>query len=74
MRVLSTKRLIEAPRYAGRYEAARQVHVLDAVNEIQKKQGFCRVSDISSYMNTTLPSITKLVQELEENLLVEAGG
>ena len=50
----------------------RQVHVLDAVNEIQKKQGFCRVSDISSYMNTTLPSITKLVQELEErNLLVK---
>lgn len=50
----------------------RQVHVLDAVNEIQKKQGFCRVSDISSYMNTTLPSITKRVQELEErNLLVK---
>mgnify|MGYP005963982747 FL=1 len=42
------------------------------VLEIQKKQGFCRVSDISSYMNTTLPSITKLVQELEErNLLVK---
>ena len=48
----------------------RQVHVLDAVNEIQKKQGFCRVSDISSYMNTTLPSITKLVQELDERYLL----
>ena len=66
------KRLIEKLPDLPDGMKPRQVHVLDAVNEIQKKQGFCRVSDISSYMNTTLPSITKLVQELEErNLLVK---
>ena len=64
------KRLIEKLPDLPDGMKPRQVHVLDAVNEIQKKQGFCRVSDISSYMNTT--SITKLVQELEErNLLVK---
>ena len=62
----------DAKRLIEKLPKPRQVHVLDAVNEIQKKQGFCRVSNISSYMNTTLPSITKLVQELEErNLLVK---
>ena len=54
------KRLIEKLPDLPDGMKPRQVHVLDAVNEIQKKQGFCRVSDISSYMNTTLPSITKL--------------
>ena len=67
-------RLEEDDLAKGPYKnlSVSEMHVLDAVNEIQKKQGFCRVSDISSYMNTTLPSITKLVQELEErNLLVK---
>ena len=64
------KRLIEKLPDLPDGMKPRQVHVLDAVNEIQKKQGFCRVSDISSYMNTTLPSITKLVQELEERKLL----
>ena len=55
------KRLIEKLPDLPDGMKPRQVHVLDAVNEIQKKQGFCRVSDI-----------TKLVQELEErNLLVK---
>ena len=58
------KRLIEKLPDLPDGMKPRQVHVLDAVNEIQKKQGFCRVSDISSYMNTTLPSITKLVQDV----------
>ena len=68
------KRLIEKLPDLPDGMKPRQVHVLDAVNEIQKKQGFCRVSDISSYMNTTLPSITKLVQELvDENIVTDLG-
>ena len=61
------KRLIEKLPDLPDGMKPRQVHVLDAVNEIQKKQGFCRVSDISSYMNTTLPSITKLETLWEED-------
>lgn len=45
------KRLIEKLPDLPDGMKPRQVHVLDAVNEIQKKQGFCRVSDISSEHN-----------------------
>ena len=41
------KRLIEKLPDLPDGMKPRQVHVLDAVNEIQKKQGFCRVSDIT---------------------------
>ncbi len=64
------KRLVEHLPDLPEGMKPRQVHVLDAVNEIQKAQGFCRVSDVSTRMNTTMPSITKLIQELEERGLI----
>ena len=33
--------------------------------------GTCRVSDVSARLNVTLPSVTKLVQELENRNLLE---
>ena len=61
------KRLIEKLPDLPDGMKPRQVHVLDAVNEIQKKQGFYGVS-----RTTVRNVITKLVQELEErNLLVK---
>lgn len=48
----------------------RHIHVLDAVSEIQMQQGYCRVSDVSTRLNITMPSITKLIQELEKRELL----
>ena len=42
----------------------RHVRVLDAVHTLQEKNGIVRVSDVASEMGGTLPSITKLVNEL----------
>lgn len=67
------KRLVEHLPDLPEGMKPRQVHVLDAIDQIQKEQGFCRVSDVSTRMNTTMPSITKLIQELEERgLLVKS--
>lgn len=49
----------------------RQIHVLDAIHQVLAQQGICRVSDVSSQMNITMPSITKLIQELEAFGMVE---
>lgn len=44
----------------------RHIHVMDAIQEIEKMQGECRVSDVSGQLNITTPSVTKLIQELEK--------
>lgn len=49
----------------------RHVHVLGAVSEVYEKQKECMVSDVSSLMNITMPSVTKLIQELEAMGMVE---
>ncbi len=49
----------------------RHIHVLEQVNIICKDHGECRVSDVSEGLNITMPSITKLVQELETMRLIE---
>lgn len=49
----------------------RHIHVLDAIEEIQKHQGMCRVSDVSRHLNITMPSVTKLIQELDGLKLLE---
>lgn len=48
----------------------RHIHVLDQVSMVCKTHGECRVSDVSDGLNTTMPSITKLVQELERMRLI----
>ncbi|WP_196605112.1 MarR family winged helix-turn-helix transcriptional regulator [Pectinatus haikarae] len=43
----------------------RHLHVLHAV-EILSAQDIVRISDVSKVLRTTMPSITKLINELEE--------
>lgn len=49
----------------------RHIHVLDRINIVWKEKGECRVSDVSEGLNITMPSITKLIQELTAMKLVE---
>ena len=47
------------------------IHVLDAVYEICRSQGECRVSDVSARLNVTTPGITRLIGELEAAGMLE---
>lgn len=44
----------------------RHIHVLEAVSDIVREEGICRVSDVSMRMKITKPSISRLIRELEE--------
>ena len=52
------------PALPGRMKP-RHIHVLDTIYEINCRQNSCRVSDVCAKMRVTMPSITKLIQELE---------
>lgn len=67
----TAKRIVETLPELPAGMKPRHIHVLDAVYEIQGRQGVCRVSDVSARFNITMPSVTKLVQELEKRGLVE---
>ncbi len=43
----------------------RHVHVLDSIKELAGEKDTVSVSDVSAAMNSTTPSITKLIAELE---------
>lgn len=49
----------------------RHIHVLERIDIVYEKHGECRVSDVRDELNITMPSITKLVQELEALHLIE---
>lgn len=49
----------------------RHIHVLDQISMVYAKYGECRVSDVSDGLNITMPSVTKLIQELESMHLVD---
>lgn len=65
------KRIVETLPELPQHMKPRHIHVLDAIHETQMRQGTCRVSDVSTRLNTTMPSITKLVQELEHLGMIE---
>lgn len=65
------KRIVETLPELPSGMKPRHIHVLDAIHETQIRQGMCRVSDVSIRLNITMPSITKLIQELEQRGLVE---
>ena len=46
-------------------------HVIDSIYQLSKKKSDVRISDVSSKLNVTTPSITKLINELEEKSVVE---
>lgn len=43
----------------------RHIHVLDTIHILQEKQAYVCISDVSSELRVTTPSVTKLIQELE---------
>ena len=67
----TAKRLVEKLPELPSAMKPRHIHVLDAVWEIQDRQGMCRVSDVAVRLGITMPSITKLIQELEKLELLE---
>jgi DNA-binding MarR family transcriptional regulator len=66
-----SKRAVETLPELPRGMKPRHIHVLDAIYEMQMKRGLCRVSDVSTKLNITMPSVTKLIQELEALNMVE---
>lgn len=48
----------------------RHIHVIDAIYVNTLEKGTTRVSDVSKKMNITTPSVTKLINELEERKIV----
>ena len=67
----TAKRVIETLPELPPGMKPRHIHVLEAVHALQEQNGACRVSDVSARLNVTLPSVTKLVQELENRNLLE---
>lgn len=65
------KRIVETLPELPHGMKPRHIHVLDAIGTIQDTQGACRVSDVSTALGITMPSITKLIQELAALKLVE---
>lgn len=68
------KRITETLPQLPKGMKPRHIHVLQAVYELQTVGGGCRVSDVSRRLNITMPSITKLVQELADKGLLRKCG
>lgn len=62
----SAKRITELMPKLPAGMTPRHIHVIDAICEIGRSEAVVRVSDISDYFNVTRPSITKMVNELED--------
>lgn len=67
----TAKRIVETLPELPSGMKPRHIHVLDAIYETKQRQEACRVSDVCRRLNITMPSITKLIQELENRGLVE---
>lgn len=65
------KRIVETLPELPENMKPRHIHVLDAIGEIWQQQGICRVSDVSTRLGITMPSVTRLIQELERMELLE---
>ncbi len=70
----TAKHIIETMPELPKGMKPRHIHVLEQINQVCREQEECRVSDVSARMNITMPSITKLIQELEGmGMLVKSG-
>lgn len=48
----------------------RHIHIIDAISRLVEKMDEVRISDVSHQLNITMPSVTKLINELEgENVV-----
>lgn len=60
------KRIVETLPELPQHMKPRHIHVLNVILETQQQRGVCRVSDVSGSLSITMPSVTRLVQELEQ--------
>ena len=67
----TAKHVIETMPELPKGMKPRHIHVLDQVSMAWEEHGECRVSDVSEGLNITMPSVTKLAQELEAMHLLE---
>lgn len=62
----TARRIVETMPELPKGIKPRHIHVIDAVVLTEQQKGKVQVSDISRHLNVTMPSITRLVRELEE--------
>ena len=67
----TAKHVIETLPELPKEMKPRHIHVLDQIDSICEEYGECRISDVSEGLNITMPSVTKLAQELETMHLIE---
>ena len=67
----TAKHVIETMPELPKGMKPRHIHVLDRISMTWEEHNECRVSDVSEGLNTTMPSITRLVQELEAMGMLE---
>ncbi len=67
----TAKHVIETMPELPKGMKPRHIHVLDQISMAWEERKECRVSDVSEGLNTTMPSITRLVQELETMGMLE---
>ena len=62
----NAKRITELMPKLPKGMTPRHIHVIDAIVLTEQQKGKVQVSDISRHLNVTMPSVTRLVRELEE--------
>ena len=74
MKSENTKRLesIKAAHQSEKTRAStRMEDYLDIISELVELKGYATTLDISRYMNVSAPSVTKMLQRLDENKFLE---
>ena len=62
----TARRIVETMPELPKGIKPRHIHVIDAIVLTEQQKGKVQVSDISRHLNVTMPSVTRLVRELEE--------
>lgn len=62
----TAKKITETMEKLPKGMKPRHIHVIDAIFEQEKLLGEVCVSDVSNKLNITTPSVTKLINELED--------
>lgn len=60
------KRVTETMKELPKGFKPRHIHIIDCIHELHEECEEVRVSDISERLKITTPSVTKLINELEE--------
>ena len=67
----TAKRLLSYLPQLPDWMAPRQVHVIDAIYQLDRLQESVRPSDVARYLEGTMPSITRMLTTLEAHGAIE---